>query len=126
VADMMRDGAEWIADQLNRYAAEEVTYTRGDDTLTEINATCGEQPLRVTTEYGVHIEFGNVDHCIDAAAIDFGAGPVEPASGDQIRRTVGNAVLVYEVMAPQGEPVWRPADSHGIKLRIHSKQVGTE
>jgi hypothetical protein len=125
VADLMRDAAVWLADKLNRNAAESVVYSRGASSVT-VKATVGEQPLRLTDEYGVRIEFGNVDFCIDAAAIDFGDGPTEPAPGDQIRRTAGNVVPVYEVMAPQGEPVWRPADSYGIKLRIHSKQVGTE
>lgn len=123
---MMADAAEWLAEVMNDHLAEEVTYTRGGSTLTGIKDTHGRQPLRIMDDYGARVEFDNVDHLIDVAAIDFGDGPTEPLPGDEIRVTAGNAVLVYGVMAPQGESVFRPADSYGIKLRIHSKQIGTE
>jgi hypothetical protein len=44
---------------------------------------------------------------------------VVPLRGDKI----GDDGLVYEVMAPAGQQVWRWSDPFGKAYRIHTKKV---
>ncbi len=53
-------------------------------------------------------------------------GRAAPARGDQIREIVGNAVFVFEVMAPvQSAPPWRWADAR-IDGHRSAAEVGRE
>ena len=43
-----------------------------------------------------------------------------------LKKTAGEQVFVYEVLAPGNEPHYRYSDPFRQVLRIHSKHVGTE
>ena len=121
MADLMRRASEWLSGQLQEHCSEEVTYTRGGQSAASLKATIGQQPLQVSGPYqSTQIEWANTDFTIEAADLDFGGGPFVPQAGDRITRSGGT---VYLVSAPKGEAVWRWADAHEVRRRIHAKQV---
>ena len=87
----------------------------------------GQTLLKLADGYGgTRMEWTDRDYLISAAKLVLGGVQVEPQAGDQIRETVGDAVHVYEALAPGGEPAWRWSDPHRRMLRVHAKHVGTE
>jgi mono/diheme cytochrome c family protein len=66
------------------------------------------------------------DYLVSAEDLVLGGVVERPKAGDRIRETEGEQLLIYEVMAPGGEPPWRWSDRHRRTLRIHTKYVGTE
>jgi hypothetical protein len=72
---------------------------------------------------GVRMEWTDRDYLIRVEDLALGGSPAPPQRGDQIREVVGSEMLVYEVLAPGGEPPWRWADPHRQMYRIHTKQI---
>ena len=87
-------------------------------------ATFGRTLLKLDNGYGgVRMEWTDRDFLISAADLMLAGTAVLPERGDRISETQGTKTLVYEVMAPGGEPPWRWSDPHRKVLRIHTKQV---
>ena len=88
-----------------------------------IPATLGRTLFRAENEYGVTIRTEMRDFLIAAEDL-----PDDPERGDLIL----HAGLRYEVLAPNGEPVWRWSGTPvwrwsgtgRILRRIHTKEIG--
>jgi len=68
------------------------------------------------------IQFGDRDYLIPVADLAAGGTPFQPAEGDRITETVGAASLVFEILAPTGEPAARHSDPQRTVWRVHCKQ----
>jgi hypothetical protein len=124
--DVLRNGSDWLADQLKEHASRPVVYRRGADEVV-VQATIGRTLLKLDDGYGgVRMEWTDRDFLIHAADLVLGGNPTLPERGDLIRETQGGQTFVYEVMAPGKEPAWRWSDVFRKVLRIHAKQVGVE
>lgn len=126
MSDLLRNGQTWLSDQLHEHAATEVVYRRGAEEV-NVRATIGRTLLKLDDGLGgVRMKWTDRDYLIRAADLALGGSPAQPQRGDQIREVVGDGTLVYEVLAPVGEPPWRWADPHRQMYRIHAKQIATE
>lgn len=124
--DLLHDGQAWLTDQLQEHAATEVTYRRGGEEVT-VRAVIGRTLLKLDDGMGgVRMEWTDRDYLIRATDLVLGGSPASPQRGDQIREVVGGSTLVFEVLAPEGEPPWRYADPHRQMFRLHTKQIATE
>jgi hypothetical protein len=124
--DVLRNGSDWLADQLKTHASRPLVYRRGTQQVT-VQATVGRTLLKLDDGYGgVRMEWTDRDFLIHAADLVLAGNPTLPERGDVIRETQGGRTFVYEVMAPGKEPAWRWSDVFRKVLRIHTKQVGTE
>jgi len=124
--DVLRNGSDWLADQLKEHASRPVAYRRGADEVS-VQATIGRTLLRLDDGYGgVRMEWTDRDFLIHADDLVLNGNAVLPERGDLIRETQGGKTFVYEVMAPGKEPAWRRSDVFRKVLRIHAKQVGVE
>jgi hypothetical protein len=123
MADLLAQGAAWLAQQQKSHASRTVTYRRGAAAKV-IDATVGRTVLEAPDDLGVVVRQEVRDYLVHAADLDFGAGPVPPQRGDQIEEPDGAAAAVYEVLplGPEQE-TWRYADPSRIRLRIHTKRV---
>jgi len=103
---MLQQAAEWLAATLATSEGVDVTYTRAGQTPITITVVPGRvRPERFALADGrVNLETEPADFLVKAEAIDFGSGPVEPATGDRITL----AGRTYELMPRDGEPSWRP------------------
>jgi len=116
VADLLRQGSQWLAGVLKEHASSPVTYTRGAVEL-ELQATFGRTEYEVEDEYGLRVAAQVADFLI--AAADLAPTFDEPEAGDRI---VADGA-VFEVMPLAGQGHWRWSDPHRTTMRIHAKQV---
>jgi len=125
MADMIADGAAWLAGQLQAHAAREILYVRGDAELT-LDATIGQTTFSIEDLAGgqIMVEQSDRDFIVPAADLTFADEVVEPMRGDLVREVspITGDTIEYEVLAPGGEKPFR-YDSTGSLLRIHTKRV---
>lgn len=114
--DMLQKGLAWLNRQRETYLADEISYTRNccGETLM-IPATKGSTLFRSEDSYGVVIRVRSVDFIVSASALGFA-----PDRGDEI--VCNNRI--YEVLAPNKEPVWRWSGNSREMIRIHTKEIG--
>lgn len=127
MANMLRNGTDWLHRKLKQHAGESLVYSRGAQSVT-VTAPMGKTMMRLDNSQtgGAIIEWTDADFLIAAADLVLGGSAVEPERGDKIRWTKEGITRVFEVLAPGGEPCWRWSDEHQTVYRIHTKQVGTE
>lgn len=96
-----------------------VTIARGSASAEVEKAIRGSSPVEVTDSNGQRILITRRDFLIDADDYDFGDGPVEPKSGDEIT----DGTDTYEV-APLGgrNAPWRWSDRARTRYRIHTAE----
>lgn len=112
---LLENAAEWLESQRIRELSVLIVYQRrGGETL-NIPATLGRTLFRAENEYGVTIRTETRDFLIAAEDL-----PDDPERGDLIL----HAGIRYEVLAPNGEPVWRWSGTGRILRRIHTKEIG--
>ena len=122
MANFLRTGSDWLADQHKAHASQSVTYKRGVDTVI-LAATIGQTLFDVESGEGQHESYEARDYLILAADLVLAAVQVEPQRGDRIDEVVGEITYTYEVMAPGTEPVFRYSDGFRKRLRIHTKLI---
>ena len=126
MADILKDGATWLADQRRAFMTRTVTYERGNDAV-DLPATVGQTDFNLTDDYGAAIRYVSRDFLIAVADLVLNGTPTEPKRGDRIRETVGGVTHVHEVMGPGGSDAdWRYSDPHRTTYRIHTKRISQE
>ena len=126
MADMLRAGQEWLANQLKTHASSTVVYLRGLN-QTSVMAIIGRTLMKLEDGYGgVHMQWIDRDFLIAPSDLVLAGLQVLPERGDTIRESLDGKVYIYEVNAPGSEPPWRWSDPHQKLLRIHTKQIGIE
>ena len=117
-----QQAAEWLATRLVSSSSDLVTFTRpGNDVLADLSATIGKSDHNDIGGDGMPILATSIDFIVEAADLVLSAdGLTKPTKGDVVTWEGGT----YEVR-PYGESkaCWRPSDSHGVLIRIHTKQL---
>ncbi len=111
----LENGAAWLESQRHDHLSVPAVYLRRNGDVIQLKATLGKTLFRAENEYGITIRTESRDFLISAEIL-----PYEPERGDSIlydgRR--------YEVLAPNGEPVWRWSGTSKFVKRIHTKEIG--
>ena len=118
--DMLRSASNWLNKQraenlsepilLQHYNGEEK-----DGVPVSLKATRGRSLFRVEDRYGITIRVHSTDFIIPSDdLVRF------PAKGDEI---IADG-RVYEVLAPNDEPVWRWSGNYKEAIRVHTKDMG--
>ncbi len=111
--NLMEKGAEFLARKRSDLLSVTVLYTRTDGDSMELSACRGSTLFRSTDKNGVTTYTRSADFII--------ANPgFIPKRGDRI----DDGESVYEVLAPNGEQVYRFSDHTGFSIRIHTKLTG--
>lgn len=122
MADMLKDGADWLGDQEKTNAGQSVTYTRRNVTPATLTATIGDTRAEHQDQSGVTLEIRHRDFLIHTADLE-AASLYPPKRGDQITVTVGSETQIFELLPLGTEGVFRVSDPGGKRVRIHAKQV---
>ena len=112
---ILEQASEWLEFQRLKELSVPAEYVRRDGTRIDVNATLGKTLFRAENEYGVTIRTECRDFLIAASEL-----VNDPERGDSI---VYNHVR-YEVLAPNGESVWRWLGTSHFTRRIHTKEIG--
>ena len=113
---MIRSGIAALRLMEYEVLADEVTYRHGSSAKT-IKAIAGRTVFRSTNDCGNWVRTETRDFIIRTGELD-----IFPETGDVIEVDGGE----YEVLAPNGEPVWRWSDPYRTALRVHTKHTGGE
>ena len=122
MADLLKQGSDWLQSMRNQHATQSVIYKRGSDQVT-LNATKGKSQIEVEDEYGTRIETEITDFLITASDLVLNGQTTTPAVGDKIEETIDGVTRIYEVMPIVAEGHWRWSDSFGKTLRIHTRLI---
>lgn len=113
-------GQSYLNRALGTAAGVSVTYARGAQSVTLTawvgRTVFGQLPSGQT---GGSVVFGDADFLIPVSALVLAAVAVQPSRGDRVTW----AGLVYEIVAPGGDPPWRYSDQTRTVYRIHCKRV---
>lgn len=123
--DVLERGSAWLEAQRTKHATRDVTYRRGAVSAV-VRATLGRTLLHVDDGYDLLERVETRDYLVLADDLVLGETAVLPERGDRIEEIEADRKLVYEVLAPGKEPVWRYSDPYRRTLRIHAKHVATE
>ena len=118
MADMLSDGAAWMADQLAASASITVAYRRGANS-SAIAATIGKSMFEASGQNGVTEQWESRDYIVKTADMPYG----EPIRGDLIVEDIGGVSVLYEVTAPRGVALFHFGDAFQNLVRVHTKQA---
>ena len=118
MADMLSDGAAWMADQLAASASITVAYRRGTNS-SAISATIGKSMFESSGQNGVTEQWESRDYIVKTADMPYG----EPIRGDLIVEDIGGVSVLYEVTAPRGVALFHFGDAFQNLVRVHTKQA---
>jgi hypothetical protein len=107
-----------LADQ----AAQDVTYTRGAESIA-VKATLGRKLLKLWDDVGnVHMEMTDMDFLIPSAGFILEGGQSLPKRGDLVTLPINGQNQIFEVLPYGADPPWTWADPNGqTMMRIHTK-----
>ena len=125
MANIIRQGAEWMRGIRKAYTAVRITYTRGDASVA-LDVSAGKSQVEIDDGHGATIVVERRDFIIPVADLVLGGERTKPQGGDEIRETVADVVHVHEVMGAGKEPLVEYADGHKLTWRVHTAQVDTE
>lgn len=139
MSDIIGDAMTWLNGQLKTKAAKQLTYRRGDDTLT-IAMTIGGKPNPLFSV--LSSQPGAIDALLDnpvnairsfvfdSADLDFGDGPVDPDDGDKVLETINGTLCVFTLTPPAtGQLPWEYVGQRrgpGSRIVVHTQFTGTE
>jgi hypothetical protein len=118
MADLLRTGAAWLADQLKRSAGTLCAYKRGNNTA-QLTASISRSMFESQGTSGVVETWESRDYLVAVEELPYG----EPRRGDLIIEEIKGVATFYEVTTPRGVPVFHWADAFQAVIRIHTKQV---
>lgn len=118
MADMLSDGAAWLADQLQASASLNCAYQRGANTA-QFAATIGKSVFESAGQNGVIEQWESRDYIVKTEELPYGA----PVRGDLIVEELNGVSIFYEVTAPRGVPLFHYGDAFQKLVRIHTKKT---
>jgi len=112
---MLEQASAWLEARRLRELSVPAVYVRRNGEQIPVNVTPGRTVFRAEDQYGVTVRIESRDFLIAASELSN-----EPEQGDSI---IYNGFR-YEVLAPNGEPVWRWSGTCHWTRRIHTKETG--
>ena len=113
--DLISQAAQWLGEKLEECFSVPVAYISKDGKSFDVTATIGKTLFRAENEYGLITRIESRDFLIPKYKL-----PIIPQRGDKI---IYDGTR-YEVLAPNGEAVWRWSGENNILRRIHTKEIG--
>lgn len=110
--NLLEKGAAFLAKKRAGFFSVPIEYRRGEDVLLQLAACMGSTLFRAEDNCGVTTRTRSVDFIMESPEF-------LPERGDEIRCNGQR----FEVLAPNGEPVWRYSDNTGRSIRIHTKFI---
>ena len=120
--NQLRNGAAWLADQLDRFASVEVLYKRESLQIPMV-ATKGRSTFEQLDSSNMMVLIDSQDFIVTASRLSFNGQSITPRPGDQIIESSGSGTTTFEVNAFGTNQCFKACDPFGIKLRIFTKKI---
>lgn len=118
MADMIKTGAQYLANVLKDCASDNVTITRNGQSAT-VKATVGNSVFEAEGQNGIIETWESRDFILKTSDLPFG----DPQRGDRITEIIAGENCVYEITAPRGTPLFHYADAFQASVRLHTKRI---
>lgn len=119
----MEKAVQQLINRMIKNVPVNIIYHRGSAS-TNIVCWIGTTAFRITDQGNSRLKWSDRDYMIPVASLKINGVLVEPDYGDWIEETfTDGAVRRFELMAPQGEQVWRHSDQQKMIYRIHTKEI---
>ena len=117
--NMLRSASKWLDNQRNMFLVEPVEFIHYGENKESffVSATRGRTIFKTETDYGITVRIHSTDFLVSSDLL-----PIVPEKGDEII-CKGK---IYEVLAPNDEPVWRWSGLNEETMRIHTKEIGDD
>jgi hypothetical protein len=119
--NVLEEGTEWLASELQAFASRAVTYRRGGLVSSPIAAVPAQQMYEVVDEDGFATSVQYFDWSIPAVDLVLGSARIEPRPGDRIL----DGSVSYDVLPVGKRPCVEPIDPAGILLLLHTRRVNS-
>jgi hypothetical protein len=125
---LLERGSTFLRTKLPMVARQTVAYRRGIHQIDELDAVQGNSEVESYVVEDAEGTFRSVDWYIEATSLIIDGLLVEPASGDEVRRTnEAGRVEVYLVLPIPGGREFELVDERiGLLYRVHTKFVRSE
>ncbi|MBR2585436.1 MAG: hypothetical protein IKE64_08415 [Thermoguttaceae bacterium] len=114
MADYLQSGLAWLSGALRRCASSTVIYRRGEMSRS-VSAVYGRTRYQWLETSGLRTGSFVSDFLIEYSELG-----LIPKAGDRI--TAGGRL--FEVLPFGADGCWRWSDPFGLRMRIHTKQIG--
>jgi hypothetical protein len=126
--NLLEDGAQWLADQMEESVSSPVVYVRGSLEC-PLNASLGKTQFEVTDQAGMLQNVESHDFILRASEMLFDGLPFVPKAYDSVLIVRGGVthkyvVVQYGSMIDSTEQVYRWCDPYGKQLRVHTRYEG--
>lgn len=114
--DLLSRASTWLSSTFKGHVSQSTTYSRGASSVTA-SATLGRAAYEITDTAGFVTSSHFTDFVFTTEDLDFGAGTIEPAPGDEIEfdgRT-------YEVQNVPAGRCYEFMDPERIGIRVHTR-----
>src|SRR4051794_36949689 len=120
--DLLREGSAWLQRQQTRFAAQTVTFLRGDSSVS-LTAQIGRTEFQLDNGNGLFTATESRDYLVRACDLMLDDIEVVPQKGDRFIEGDLADGNVFEVLNPAGGDLWRWSDPERTRYRIHTKFV---
>lgn len=120
----LRQVGSFLSDMLNVHDGEEITITRGAESITIAKAFPSNFRFRVSAPTGEsQVVSSDADWIFDADLYVFGGRVSKPRKDDRVSVVRGGVVQKFRVATPTGETPYRFSDTQETRLRIHTMRA---
>lgn len=121
--NLMQRGATWLGSKLQTAGGRAVVYRRGASLTCALTAT-PQMHKRIVMVDGLPVETVVYSWTVTASELRFSGERFEPRAGDLVIETLNDSAKEWELLDLDDKtPCWEWADSSGILLLIHTKDV---
>lgn len=127
--NLLEDGAQWLADQMEAHVSSSVVYVRGSQQC-QLDASLGRTQFEFTDQVGMLQNIESHDFILRSAEMLFDGEKFTPKALDEIhvvRDGITHRYLVvqYGNMIDSTEQIYRWCDPYGKQIRLHARYEGT-
>lgn len=125
---LVEDAMEELRDVLGTEAAVSIVYHRpqgsGELTVSITNCWVGQTRFRTNEGRFSRLDFSDRDYLIPVDLLILDGELVQPKENDWIEQIInGKPSQQFNLIAPEGEPVWRYSDPQETIYRCHTKKM---
>jgi len=118
----VQKAVQHLIDVMLKNAPVELTYHRGNDSAS-VTGWVGVTAFRVSEQSNSRVIWSDRDYLIPVANLKINGVLTEPDSGDWVEENINGTIRKFELIAPQGEQVWRYSDPQKMIFRLHTKEI---
>ena len=127
MGNLLREGREWLASQMNEHASEPIVYRREGENDLQILAVVGVSEVDQADGEGLIMTSQERDFIIQCKDLDFGNGPTVPLAEDEILIVDSNNFEHRFQVASRGfGGVFKYAGTYFNTMRIYTHAKGKE